>query len=58
MTSEGISAVVFALEVENEKDSSHGGEEEDDYHYDPAVMLIYPVQMLAKYISIAQRNIP
>lgn len=60
VAAKGVFAVVFALEVKTEEDSGKGGEEEDDYHYDPTVVLIYPVRGLAPcFLSIkAPHSIP
>jgi hypothetical protein len=38
-----MTTVVSALEVEANEDSDKGGDDENDYHYDPTVVLIYPV---------------
>lgn len=40
--------VVSALEVESDKYSNEGGDEEDDDHYNPAVVLVYPMWLLGR----------
>jgi hypothetical protein len=47
-----MSTVVSTFEVEADENSDDGSDREDNYHYDPAVVLIYPVQVSTKHYFI------
>lgn len=53
MSAQGMFTIVSALEVDADDYSDDAGDEEDNDHDYPAVMLVYPMWLLAVYSKLS-----